>query len=633
MIRHQSVRFILLLLVLRSVVCSAEDASPIGTEFFESKIRPTLVKHCYECHSTGRNVTESGLALDTRDALRRGGDRGPAVVVGDPDASLIVQAISHHDVDLAMPPDGDRLSSSAISDIRQWIRMGAPDPRPSGADAVHSLPVSSGRDRHWAYQEIFAGSPPASDTDWPRRAIDDFILANLRSASLGPSPDADPSCLLRRVYFDLIGLPPTPSQRRNFLRVVRSRGMDLALRREVDRLLARPEFGERWGRHWLDVARYAESSGKESNLTFPHAWRYRDYVIDSFNVDKPYDRFLTEQIAGDLLSPDSDNQLAEQMIATGFLAIGPKSLNEMNPAQFKADLVDEQIDTLTRAVLATSLACARCHDHKSDPFSMEDYYSMAGVFYSTETCFGSSIGPESQIESEFIQLPSLPDQSIPNGSFSKREVDRLRGRVSELTWEKRRRFLQALMARWSGGQPEDYFSLRDALRIRWTMGGLQAKLKTVDRHGQALPLAMGVVDALTTRNVPLLRRGELSMPGGIVRRGFPDIFDSSDRHTPPVHQSGRLQLARWITDPANPLTSRVMANRVWQRLFGEGIVRTVDQFGNGGQEPSHPELLDHLAARLMRNGWSIKSLVRGNRFEQDLSAGLSVSGGRFSTRS
>tara|TARA_R110002049_G_scaffold72490_6_gene187449 strand:- start:159131 stop:161659 length:2529 start_codon:yes stop_codon:yes gene_type:complete len=617
----QAIRLCIAVALCNSIVAVAAEDQSQHEAFFESKIRPTLVKHCYECHSLKHDAAEGGLTLDTPAGLLQGGDRGPAVVAGRPDASLIMTAITHADPDLTMPPDRDPLSRSIIGDFRQWIQQGAHDPRSNdvATDQIASVSGMQARrwknDRdeflHWAYRPIQATPPPSiAGQGWARSEIDEYILARLQSNALSPSPDASPSTLLRRVSLDLIGLPPNASQRHRFLRAVRNSDLDTAMRDEVDRLLALPQFGERWGRHWLDVARYAESSGKESNLTFPHAWRYRDYVIDSFNIDKPYDRFLVEQIAGDLLPASDEQQRAKHLIATGFLAIGPKSLNEMNPRQFKADLVDEQIDTVSRSILATSLACARCHDHKSDPFSMEDYYAVAGVFYSTDTRFGSSIGPESQIDSDFIRLPTLPQQSIPNHSFSEREFTKLISKVGELKWEKRLRMAQAFWARWTGKEPGMYYSLQDALRIRWSLGNLDAKLKTVDDDGQALPLAMGTVDGRAPRNVAVLRRGELSMPGDIVPRGFPAFYDSGHRYVVPENQSGRLELARWLTDPAHPLTARVIVNRIWQHLFGEGLVRTVDNFGSDGQTPSHPALLDHLATQFVAHDWSIKWLVR-----------------------
>ena len=610
MIRSRSIRFsAFAVLLCVSNQLNAQEERPQNARFFESKIRPAFVKHCYECHSNRQGENEGGLTLDSRDGVRRGGDRGPALLPGQPDQSLLIRAITHADPDLAMPPD-EKLPSSTIADFKKWIADGALDPRIAEPEKTREVDQTASQN-HWAYQKIQPVPPPtSSNSTWPLRPTDAFILSNLEANSIEPSRDASPSVLLRRIYFDLIGLPPTPTERQTFLSQVEQSGIDAALASEVDRLLSLSQFGERWGRHWLDVARYAESSGKESNLTFPHAWRYRDYVIDSFNDDKPYDQFITEQIAGDLLPAASGRQRAEQLIATGFLAIGPKSLNEMNPRQFEADLVDEQIDTLTRSILATSVACARCHDHKSDPFDMEDYYALAGIFYSSDTRFGSSIGPESQITSDFITLPSLPSISIPNRSFVGREYQKLNDRVSELKWEKRLRFMRAITARFTGDQPGKYYSLQDALRIRWSLGGLDAKLKTVDERGRALPLAMGVVESRSPRNVALLRRGELSMPGEIVKRRFPKAIVTNRRFNVPPHQSGRLQLAEWITDPGNPLTSRVIVNRVWQHLFGDGLVSTVDNFGTDGQPPSHPDLLDHLANQFVQESWSVKSLIR-----------------------
>ena len=356
---------------------SVEEApgSP-GVRFFESKVRPVLVKHCYECHSSEADLAEGGLRLDSRAAIRRGGEGGPAVIPRRPAASLLLTAISHTDDDLIMPPEGDKLSDAVIADFEQWIRMGAPDPRKD--DSPDTTETWSGADSaadHWAWKTASVVDPPdVENTLWPRDTVDRFILKSLEQNNLAPSADASPAVLIRRLHFDLIGLPPSPERVAEFVSLCASDGIDVALAGATDELLSSEQFGERWGRHWLDVARYAESTGKESNISFPYAWRYRDYVIDSINADIPYDRFLTEQIAGDQLSYDSNAERARLLVATGFLAIGTKNLGERNDQQFNADVVDEQIDTITQAITASSVACARCHHHKFDPFAMELHF-------------------------------------------------------------------------------------------------------------------------------------------------------------------------------------------------------------------------------------------------------------------
>ncbi|MBX3437785.1 MAG: DUF1549 domain-containing protein, partial [Planctomycetaceae bacterium] len=402
-------------LLLACPWASADDTpGSVGFQFFETKIRPVLVEHCYECHSTASGAAEGGLRLDTRDAIRKGGSRGHAVVPEKPDASLLLIALAHEDADLKMPPKQQRLPEAVIADFKTWIEMGAPDPRDGGPGVTADSWDNAEKARaHWAYQSpVNPPQPDVSDSTWARQSFDNFVLRALEERGMTPSADAAAHILLRRLHFDLVGLPPTPEAIDQFLAAVDRIGLDSALAAEVDDLLASPQFGERWGRHWLDVARFGESSGKEANIAFPYAWRYRDYVIDSFNADVPYDRFLTEQIAGDKLPYDNDAERARLLIATGFLALGAKNLDEGDNWQFLADTIDEQIDTVTRSVLANSVACARCHDHKFDPFTMRDYYAMAGVFASTRTYFGTFVSPSNRQGGDPLLLPRLENEVI-----------------------------------------------------------------------------------------------------------------------------------------------------------------------------------------------------------------------------
>jgi hypothetical protein len=606
---------LLILLLIGPVVARAAGTAPgddaAGIAFFESKIRPVLVEHCYKCHSLGASKPKGGLLLDSRQAIRAGGDSGPAVVPGDPEASLLLTAISHTDPDLKMPPKKERLPESVVNDVRTWIRNGAADPRETGAAAAPrpSVDLEAGR-KFWAYRTPVAHPPPATkDPAWARGKVDAFVLAKLEERGLAPSADAAPATLLRRLHFDLVGLPPAPAALRRFLTRVEARGYDAALEAEVDALLASPAFGERWGRHWLDVARFAESSGKEANISFPYAWRYRDYVVDALNADMPFDRFVVEQVAGDLLPADSDAGRARLLIATGFLAVGPKNLEEGNPKQFAADVVDEQIDALTRAVMASSVACARCHDHKFEPYAMEDYYALAGVFASTRTFFGTAVSPANRVGGDPLVLPRGAGQPILHPSIKPGRVAELKAQLAALRKEEEDGQAAARKALETGGNPEKFFSLRDALRIFWTSGGIEGQLEKVDESGQALPLAMGVLEGGSMVDAPLLERGEVGRPGKPVPRGFPRVI-AIDAPGVPSGRSGRLELARWLTSPDHPLTARVLANRVWRHLFGAGLVSTVDNFGFSGEPPSHPELLDDLAVRFVADGWSVKRLVR-----------------------
>jgi len=602
--------FSVCLLGARSVI-AAEEVSSAQTAFFESKIRPVLVAHCYRCHSVSAGKSEGGLSLDSRQALLTGGDRGPAVVPGDAKASLLLTAISHSDPDLKMPPKKDRLPAAIIDDFRIWIEKGATDPRvdPPATAASPPVTVEAGR-QFWSNQKPVDHRPPAtSRPEWAKRPLDHFVLAQLETHGLTPTTDAEPEVLLRRLHFDLVGLPPSPAAMSDFREQIARAGLDAALERQVDELLASPQYGERWGRHWLDVARFAESSGKEANVTFPYAWRYRDYVIDAFNDDLPYDRFLTEQIAGDLLPAEDAAERAKLLIATGFLAIGPKNLDEANAQQFEADLVDEQIDALTRAVIANSVACARCHDHKFDPFAMEDYYALAGVFRSTKTYFGTFVSPTNRLAGDPLALPREAGLPVLHASVPADRVVKLKEQLAALQKEAKDGQAAALKAALSGEEPEKSFTLRDALRIFWTSGGIEGQLEKVDDQGQALPLAMGVLDRSEIVNASLLERGEIDRPAAEVPRAFPRVIEIAGVK-PAAEQSGRLEFAQWLTHPDHPLTSRVIVNRVWQHLFGTGLVRTVDNFGFSGERPSHPELLDHLSVQFMAGKSSMKTLVR-----------------------
>jgi hypothetical protein len=584
-------------LIACSLLLSANAAAQ-EFAFFEAKIRPVLVKHCYECHSVESGKSKGGLMLDTRQGIRGGGETGPAVVPGDAAKSLLLSAIKHSDPDLEMPPKKPKLDASVIADFETWIKVGAADPRESAAKLAERPPVDveTGR-KFWSYQRPVkvAGN------------VDSFIEAKLKENKLTPSPEAEPVVLLRRLYFDLIGLPPTPKEVKAFLD--RSPEACKTYEQIVDELLQSPRFGERWGRHWLDVARFAESNGRESNLTFPHAWRYRDYVIDAVNADVPFDRFITEQIAGDLLPAKDDAERARLLIATGFLAFGAKGLNEMSKEQFAADLADEQLDTVTRAVMASSVACARCHDHKTEPFSMEDYYSLAGIFKSTQTFYGTWIDSENNNGSHLIRLPDLPVQLIPNRPLTAGRVKQLKEQRAQLDAEEKAQNEYAIQAKLEGRDISgEYFKmLSNAIRILWTRGGVDGALEKVDDQGRALPLCMGVQEG-KTQDSRLYERGEIAHPAKAVPRGFPRVIEIVGKM--PKQQSGRLELAQWLTSREHPLTARVMANRVWRHLFGAGIVRTVDNFGFSGERPSHPELLDHLAIRLVDSGWSVKALIR-----------------------
>lgn len=586
---------------------ASDSASDNGILYFEKHIRPLLVKHCYECHSGNPEDAQGGLVLDRKSGWQHGGDSGAVVVPGSPDESLLLDSVRYES--LEMPPSG-QLSQQEIDVLTRWIKMGAPDPRVAAPTEQEEKIAAQSQARLWSLEPLdFQRPPEFSNSAWPRTDVDRYVFAHMQDHGVTPVPDADRVTWLRRVTFDLIGLPPTQEQVKHYLRD-ESRQAEA---RVVDRLLASPHFGERWGRHWLDVARYAESSGKAYNVAYPYAWRYRDYVIDAFNEDKPYNEFLKEQIAGDLLPADSDAERLEQTVATGFLALGVKDHNARNERQFFADVVDEQIDVTSRAILGMTVACARCHDHKFDPISIEDYYAMAGVFHSTEPLFGTSDvkgkgGTPNKFPAEL--------QPIGEGAQKLHEVYRAHEKkAGELSRKARaaRRDVQNLTDKIEAAEdPEKKQELekqkKEAAKKR---DQLNDELEQIRKNPPPRPsYAMAMRDREKPKNTRLHKGGNHRDLGEPVPRGFSKAL--ADFATPEIDPkaSGRVALAEWLASNQNPLTARVMTNRVWQHLFGQGIVPTPGNFGNSGKKPTHPELLDMLASRFIEQNWSVKELIR-----------------------
>ena len=574
----------------------AGPAAPMTLEeerFFEAKIRPVLVSQCGKCHASTAEKLRGGLQVDTREGLRRGGDSGPALVPGKPEESLLIRAIRYRDEELRMPPKA-QLPATVVANFEKWVKMGAPDPRTELKGVADRRLVPSVKTKEfWSFQPPKKSMPPAvKQVHWARGKIDGFLLAALESRGLAPVADAARPTLLRRVTFDLIGLPPTPEELDAF---VRDDSPD-AFGKVVDRLLTSPRFGERWGRHWLDVARYAESSGK-TNFAYPQAWRYRDWVIASLNADKPYDEFVRDQIAGDLLPAETDHIRADQLIATGFLAIGSKAHDAENRGQFILDVVDEQIEATTRAFLGLTVACARCHDHKMDPIPQRDYYALSGIFRSTRTCSGTLPGV-------FPNFNASPLIELPAGASVAAAMPTL-ATEQRAAMEKR---LAGLIRERDSIPPGE--GNRDRMRRANSLVAMLHYRLAIDRRdGPARAFAMGVRERYEAVDSPLYVRGELDQPGDVVPRGLVRVF-CAKAPAPIAAGSGRRELADALASPANPLTARVIVNRVWLHLFGRGLVPTPDNFGAAGQPPSHPELLDTLALDFTTDGWSIKRLIR-----------------------
>ncbi len=544
-----------------------------GDAFFEAKVQPLLVERCYECHSHGKKI-KGGLTFDSRSGWEKGGDTGPALVPGKPDESLIIKAISYSDPDLQMPPK-KKLSDAEIAVLTEWVKLGAPDPR--GAVVAKKFVVNFKEAlRHWAFQPI---RRPESAT-----SIDSFFSA---------TPRADNFTWLRRVSFDLTGLPPTPQEIEDFVR-------DPSRERFVDRLLASRAFGERWARHWLDLVGYADQIGTANNVPAAHAWRYRDYVIRAFNADKPFDEFIREQIAGDLLTTTSPDPL----IATGFLVLGNVNIVESDKDKLRVDVVDQQIEKVGKAFLGLTLQCARCHDHKFDPVSQRDYYGLAGIFGSTDSVWLTGRGVWSSVT--FTELPQT-DRERAQLAERTREHEQTVANVKHDIAEARER--GHVLALHLDDEERESIEKQKADADKLARD-LENRLRHLDYIKPTPPVAHGVWENGAPADTRITIRGNPHALGDEVPRGFVPAAFHGQPPAIPREQSGRLQLAEWLTSPNNTLTTRVAVNRIWQKLFGEGIVRSVDYFGLRGERPSKPELLDTLASRFVSEGWSQKRLIR-----------------------
>ena len=526
---------------------SREDSRGMG--LFHDYVEPLLKQNCYECHSHKAKKAKGGMVLDSRASMLKGGDSGPVLVTGEPENSLMIEAILYGNEDLQMPPDY-QLEQDDVARLREWISLGAPDPREGPAFAGFGEETDYPKAENlWSAQPLGLTEVPEPDfsgletrrlESWAKNDIDRFVSAGLAEAKLSPSKDAHPGKLIRRIHDTLTGLPPTMEETSSFL-MAAEQNLESAMADKIDELLDSPHFGERWGRHWLDLARYADVTGSDEPQTYFEAWRYRNYVIEAFNADKPYDRFVREQLSGDLLDWEEPEERAANLIATGFLGLAHIIGATRDNEQVKLDTIDEHLELIGKTFLGVQIGCARCHDHKIDPFPTRDYYALAGILRSTE--MGMSMWR--------IQLP--------------------KGTLPEVSPE---------APAWMRGDCEE-----------------------VQIHG--------VVDAEEIRDEPIHVRGEPYVTKESVPRGFPTLVNMEGMPQIPEDRSGRLALANWILSEENPLSARVIVNRIWEHVFGQGIVRTADNFGFTGDPPSNPELLDYLARRFReKHHYSFKSFIR-----------------------
>jgi len=572
------------------LIPAKDKLDPAQEEFFEARVRPVLASHCLECH--GAEKHKGGLRLDARDAMLRGGETGPVVVPGKPEESPLIEAIRYGG-EVQMPPKG-KLKDEEIAALTEWVKQGAPWPeaRPvvrartiptadsTTGGVTHTVAVSAQGRTLWSLQPVQNPAPPlVQDDTWPGSPIDRFILAKLEQNGLAPAPAADKPALIRRATFDLVGLPPTPEEIDAFIRD----DAPNAFTRVVDRLLASPHYGERWGRYWLDVARYGEDQAHtfESRL-YPNGFRYRDWLVRALNRDLPYDQFIIEQVAGDLI--EGPGRL-DRLAALGFFACGPVYYGDSK----KFDQYADRIDTLTRGFLGLTVACARCHDHKYDPIPTTDYYALTGVFASTE----------------YVEAPAAPKEQV--AAYDKARTS-IQAKEKEITAFLKAEAERLKKPKMSNDQLKQFERMLPA-EAKAKVKALRAELDGLKKNAPPkYPVIHTLADASRPTEMSVLIRGNPDTPGAKVSRRFLAVL-GGDRF-PFQHGSGRLELARAIASVDNPLTARVMVNRIWQHHFGRGLVATSSNFGTLGERPTHPDLLDWLAHRFVASGWSIKSLHR-----------------------
>jgi Protein of unknown function (DUF1549)/Protein of unknown function (DUF1553)/Planctomycete cytochrome C len=719
-------RFLLLLTLSALASCAAFAQGPEQLEYFEKNVRPVLVTNCQPCHNA--KTKSSGLDLSSAGGFTAGGAGGALIAKDQPESSRLLKVVGYED-SLKMPPMG-KLKPEQIETLTNWVKMGAPWP---GADVSAAVVAPSPKKEFtaeqksfWAFQSVKDPAvPKVKDSRWVKTPVDAFILAKLEEKGLKPAPPAQKTALLRRATFDVTGLPPTEQEIKDFL----ADQSPEAFEKVVDRLLASPRYGERWGRHWLDVARYADSTGNDEDHRYPYAWRYRDYVIAAFNNDLPYDQFVREQIAGDLLPPGPNEKFNSRgLVATGFLALGAKALAQVDKKKMLYDVWDEQVDVTSRAFLGLTMACARCHDHKFDPILTKDYYSMIGMFASTRSfekanqgvasllyrpmetddeykvyqAYQAKVGlvnlkadvlldAESQKAAEkaagqvadymqaarnvyangattadaakekgldaavlnkWIKLLTSPraiaDTSVP---FLDEWLQAPREKVTEVAQAYQKRYQDALAEHYKGvaknqaaaqkkleaGEPvkestkveskDAFFNVVFAQNgpltipakerekycsdeVKQQVKELRAKADELKKAGPPEPDMADAVSEDKPVQQKVLLRGDYNSPGDDAPRAVPAILTKAEPPPAAFNGSGRLETANWISSPQNPMTARVMVNRLWMWHFGEGIVATPDNFGRMGSRPTHPELLDYLASRFVEGGWSIKKMQR-----------------------
>ena len=604
------------LVVLSVTPIFGQDQSVDSDEFFDQQVLPILSAHCFKCHG-GEAKIKGGLRLTSRDGILEGGELGPTIDLADPESSQLLEAINYEG--LEMPPSG-KLPPEQLAILARWVKLGAPWSKTTKDFGHHGDQEEPGGPQvddaaraFWSFQPVTRPSLPAvSDGDWVRNPIDAFILRKLEANGLSPNPPADKVALLRRAYYGLTGLPPSPSDVKSFLRD----SSDDAFERVIDRLLQSPQYGERWARHWLDLVRYAKSNSYERDGAKPFVWRYRDYVIRAFNDNKPYDEFVVEQLAGDELPEVT----TESLIATGYYRLGLWQDEPVDPKQELYEDLDDLVRTTGEVFLGITIGCARCHDHKLDPIPQRDYYRFLSFFRnvrrygvrSHQTVVDASlrpIGTEEEIRAHTALIEAHQEQVAQNrkvlGALDKKlrndlvgvEKDEWKTEAARIELAKKR--IGTLLTHQEFDRYVELTKKRDELRTSKPPGLDQALC--VKEHGRTCP------------PTHVLVRGNAHATGEEVQPGFFSVLATPDPEVElpaaGIDSSGRRSvLARWIASPDNPLTARVIVNRIWQHHFGRGIVRSSSDFGFQGTPPTHRELLDWLASEFVAGGWRFKQL-------------------------
>jgi mono/diheme cytochrome c family protein len=595
-------------------------AAASDSDFFKEKVAPIFERNCVMCH--GARLQRSGLDLRGEEAILKGGARGPAVVPGDASKSLLYRLITHKE-EPAMPMGMDRLGEAEVAVIAQWINGLSPRAATAGETIPTRQPGYSvtEKDRQfWSFiKPVRPALPKTKDRRWARNEIDAFVLSKLEQNGLRPNRAASPRELLRRVYFDLTGLPPSPGETAEFLK----NPSEAAYAKVVDRLLASPHYGERWGRHWLDLARYADSGGYEFDYDRPHAWRYRDYVIKSFNEDKPYNRFIIEQLAGDQLDGVDVKAKPEALISTGFVRNGPTVDNADNE-ETRMDELDDMVTTTSSVFLGLTVGCARCHDHKYDPIPQRDYYRMQAIFFTFQKTEAVMVSKEEEAVHK-ARNKEIDEQVRP----FRQKIAAIEKPVRERLLNEKVEFHVRLAETSSGFEGKTKEQYREEVAKRFAKDvnlqseeieallspedlkarkELQNETDKINRtRPKLLPAAMGVTDKGDPGKAHLLKRGDWRNKGEEVQPGLPQVLAGGADLDP---SNRRRQLAEWIASADNPLTARVAVNRIWQYHFGKGVVKTPSDFGATGDHPSHPELLDWMATEFVKRGWSWKAMHR-----------------------